>query len=230
MITIPTTELIGCLSDVLPVISDPKDDLAGVKIYWDGESLHFTTYDVNSGATVVWTPGEGAEGDYDDDGTIDDIEWGGPDDPWQTWIPLAQAKEILKLFKLPAKLWRFPVTLKCSLSGDRLTVERTDSPKGERLLSIPGMPEQLSKIPDVRNYCQDQDFSPTDRHMIGFAPFRIGAFGNVRPHGMLYLVLGRDGDPVQVNVGLRFAGFVYPSSAKTVPAFKMPDAMSVSHD
>jgi hypothetical protein len=60
MITIPTTELIGGLTDVLPIITDPKSDLAGVVVEWDGEALHFTAYDVYSGATVLWIPGEGA--------------------------------------------------------------------------------------------------------------------------------------------------------------------------
>lgn len=221
MITIPTTELIGGLNDVLPIISDPKAELAGVRIAWDGEKLHFTTYHVNSGATVSWWPGEGAEGDFDTDEDVEEINWGGDDAPWATWIRIEQAKEILKLFKLPAKLWRFPVTLKCSLSGDRLTIERTDSPKGERLLSIPGEPKMLREIPNVRTYCEDQDRTPTSVMGATFNAARLGAFGSVRPHGLMTLIFGQENDPVEVKIGTRFAGFVFPATAKSVPRFNL---------
>lgn len=217
MITIPTTELIGCLTDVLPQISDEKGALAGVKVAWDGDSLHFTTYDVYSGATVTWTPGEGAEGTIDESGESEseDIAWGGDDAAWATWIWLPQAKEILKLFKLPAKLWRFPVTLKCSLSGDRLTVERTDSPKGERLLSIPGQPDQLKHVPDM-GFMASAQREITDRPGARFHASRLGAFGGVRPHGAMQLTFGTVNDPVGVQIGSRVTGFLYFADAKDV--------------
>lgn len=217
MITIPTTELIGGLTDVLPTISNPKSELAGVKIAWDGDALHFTVYDVLSGATVQWVPGEGSESESDeDDETADDVNWGGDDAPWATWISLAQAKEILKLFTLPAKLWRFPVTLKCSLSGDRLTVERTDSPKGERLLSLPGYPEMLRKMPDVRGVAGSfSETTPTA--YLRFAGPRLAALGAVRYHGAMVLTHGADDDaPVCVTMGSRFVGFIYQTQAKSV--------------
>jgi len=236
MITIPTTELIGCLADVLPQISDPKGALAGVAIRWDGDTLHFTTYDVYSGATVSWTPGEGAEGSLDDDekeegpGWDDDIAWGGDDDPWETWIRLDQAKDILKLFKLPAKLWRFPVTMKCSLSGDRLTIERTDSPKGQRLLVIPGDRDMLKKIPDVRAvaYAENRDYKFPRNGRISFANTRLGAFGAVRYHGVMTLDFGSDDEPAGVRMGTRFAGFLYPAGAKNVRPYNfLRDASGV---
>lgn len=220
MITIPTTELIGCLADVLPQISDEKSALAGVKIEWDGESLHFTTYDVLSGATVLWTPGEGPEEEADDE--QEDIRWGGDDAPWATWIWLASAKEILKLFKLPAKLWRVPVTVKCSTSRDRLIIERTDSPRGERLLTVPADPEQLKNIPDVRAVA-DRVGRQLGAIPIGaaFTTSRLGAFGAVRPHAGLTLHFGADGDPVGIHVGSRFAGFIYQAGARNVRPFNL---------
>ncbi len=211
MITLPTTELIGCLTDVLPQISDEKGALAGVRVAWTGESLTFTTYDVYAGAVVEWVPGEGAEGDIDDDDNETlYVEWGGDDDPWATWIWLPQAKEILKLFKLPAKLWRFPVQVKCTLAGD-LIVERVDSPRGNRELRIPGDPDMLKRIPDVRAAAESVIAAgATLRDHVGFAAGRIGAFGAIRPHGALALRFGPGGDPVAVTAGSRFAGFIYP--------------------
>lgn len=220
MITIPATELIGGLSDVIPIITDPKGALAGVEIRWDGEALHFTAYDVFSAGTVAWFPGDGAEKDEDEN--AEEIEWGGEDAPWAAWIYLDDAKEILKLFKLPAKLWRTPVTIKCSLSGDRLIVERTDSPRGERLLTLPADPAQLAHIPPVRVIADRVAAgfgSPVDQ--AEFFHQRLGSFGAVRAHGTLRMVFGQEGDPTAVFIGTRYAGFIYPASAKNVRPFNL---------
>lgn len=221
MITIPTTELIGCLTDVLPIITDPKSELAGVQVEWDGESLHFTAYDVYSGGTVEWPPGLGAEGEPNEDSEADDPEWGGDDAPWSTWIRLDQVKDILKLFKLPAKLWRFPVTVKCSPTGDRLIIEREDGPRVGRQLMLQAEPGMLAKIPNVRTYTTDRDMTPTMRMNAVFTGYRLAAFGAVRPHGLMHMEFGQDGDPVAVNIGSRYRGFIYPSTAKHVPRFNL---------
>jgi hypothetical protein len=217
MITIPTTEMIGGLTDVLPIITDDKGSLAGVKVEWDGGALHFSAYDVFAGGTVRWTPGEGAEGEVDDE-TDDDTPWGATDSetPWATWIYLDSAKEILKLFKLPAKLWRTPVTVKCSLNRDRLIVERTDSPRGERLLSIPADPDQLRHIPDIREISMAADERLIAQEGIRFAGFRLGAFGSVRAHGVLRMAFGPVDQPVGIQIGSRYYGFVYPAGAEGV--------------
>lgn len=222
MITIPTTELIGGIQDVLPIITDEKSSLAGIKVAWDGESLHFTAYDVRSGGTVRWTPGEGAEGEIDEENEEDeDIDWGGDDAPWATWIWLPAAKEILKLFKLPAKLWRVPVTLKCALSGDRLIIERTDSPRGERLLIVPGDPDQLKHIPAIRQIAERAKYELVERGGATFANFRLGAFGAVRPHGDLSMYFDDNNEPVGIEIGTRYAGFIYQSGAKNVRPYSL---------
>jgi hypothetical protein len=223
MITIPTTELIGGLTDVLPVITDPKSDLAGVVVEWDG-ALHFTAYDVYSGATVLWIPGEGAEGDdesqeYDQDET----DFGGDDAPWRTWIWLDSAKEILKLFKLPAKLWRTPVTLKCTPVGD-LLIERIDSPRGNRELRVPGDPDKArSQIPHVGEiFAKAHDTAlPPREPVIAFFHQRLGAFGAARAHGTMTLWFGAEGEPTGVRIGTRYRGFIYPSDATNVRPFNL---------
>lgn len=216
MITIPTTELIGGLTDVLPQLTDEKSDYAGVRIDWDGTSLHFSAYDVHSGATVFWTPGEGAEGDIDEDDARD-VNWGGDDAAWRTWISVANAKEIVKLFKLPAKLWRFPVGLKCSPTGDRLIVEREDGPRVGRTLMAWADPTKVHSVPDVRAIAYAEDRQSNIK--IGpfeVAAYRLAAFGNVRGHGVLRFDFGGPDEPVGVTMGQRFAGFVYRSGAKGV--------------
>lgn len=222
MITIPTTELIGGLTDVLPTILDPKAELAGVKVAWDGESLHFTTYDVYAGATVEWTPGEGAEGEPNEDPEGgQEPAWGGEDAPWATWIRYEQAKEILKLFKLPAKLWRFPVSVKCSPTGDRLIIEREDGPRVGRQLMIQAEPEMLAKIPNVRTYVEDRGAERTQRGHVTFTAQRLAAFGAVRAHGLMTMVFGRDIDPAAIIIGSRFCGFLYPSTAEGVRPYSL---------
>jgi hypothetical protein len=215
MITIPTTELTGCLTDVLPIVTDPKhSNYAGILIRWDGERLHFAAYDIYSGATVAWFPGEGAEGELDDDAESDDIHWGGDDDPWATFIPYEQAKEIVKLFKLPAKLWRFPVGIKCSPTGDRLIVEREDGPRVGRQLMIQADPDMVAKIPNIRN--QAASGTICERDTAGFPNFRLAQFAGVRPHGVLVMVFKTSDDPVSIQLGNRFAGFIYQAGAKGV--------------
>jgi hypothetical protein len=224
MITIPTTELIGGIQDMLPIVLNEKSDLAGLAIEWDGESLHFTAYDVFAAATVKWTPGEGAEGDgqIETEGSDDgyEPEWGGDDSPWRTWIYLDAAKEIVKLFKLPAKLWRIPVTLKCTPVGD-LLIERVDSPRGNRELRVPGDPDKARRdIPAVSAI----------RHPLGlgidgtlatasFFHARLGAFGAARAHGTLCMIYGGASEPVAVAMGKRYAGFIYPTDTKNVRPF-----------
>lgn len=218
MITIPTTELIGGLSDVLPVITDPKSALAGVVVEWTGEALRFTTYDVYSGACVEWVPGEGAEGEIGDgdEAEDDDIAWGGDDDPWRTWIWLDHAKDIVKLFKLPAKLWRFPVQIKCTVAGD-LMFERVDSPRGNRELRIPGDLDKARRdVPDVTAIANAYDRTPTEHAAGRFNAARLGAFGAVRPHGLMQMEFGTVNEPVGVRIGSRFHGFIYFADAKNV--------------
>jgi hypothetical protein len=191
---------------VLPILSDPKEQ--GILIAWDGEQLHFAAHDVNSGGISTWIPGEGAEGEQDDEGSAD-VDWGGDDSPWQVFLWAGQAKEILKLFRLPAKLWRVPVTLKCTLTGDRLIIEREDGPKGERLLTLPSDQDRARKFPDIREIASRRTEVSTGYGDVQFWPARIGAFGQVRPHGALALHFGYEKEPVMVRVGTRFVGFLY---------------------
>lgn len=223
VITIPTTELIGGINDVLPIITDPKSSLAGIVVEWTGEKLVFTAYDVYSGGSVEWIPGEGAEGEIDlpEGSEQEDIDWGGDDEPWRTWIWLDSAKEILKLFKLPAKLWRFPVRIKCTVAGD-LQIERVDSPRGNRDLRVPGDPDKARKeIPGVAAIATAEDRTLTERRGARFNHQRLGAFGTVRPHGLMLMHFGDDNEPVSVLIGSRYRGFIHFADAKNVRPFSL---------
>lgn len=219
MITLPTTELIGGLNDVLPIITDPKSSLAGVVIEWTGDSLRFTAYDVFSGGSVEWIPGTGAEGSSDDE-DAPDIDWGGNDDPWRTWIWLAQAKDVIKLFTLPAKFWRAPVSIKCTAVGD-LIVERVDSPRGNRELRIPGDPDKArSDVPQVHEIARQ--IGQQGNQLLPGAAYnhqRLGAFGAVRLHGAMAMAFGQQGQATGVMIGTRYSGFIYPVGSPSVRPF-----------
>lgn len=221
MITIPTSELIGGLTDMVPHISNPKDGYtAGVKLAWDGEALHFTVYDVLSAATVLWLPGEGDEAEVDDEHD-EEIEWGGTDDPWTTFLWLPQVKEIVKVFRLPAKLWRTPVNVKCSPTADRLTIEREDGPRVGRFLQVSADTGKLKDIPDVRTIAYDERRTPAADGVAAFSPSRLAAFGVGRPLGVLKLEVGSVNEPVGVTMGSRYAGFIYRSDAKGVHQYNL---------
>lgn len=220
MITIPTAELIGGIQDMLPHILDERSGLAGIVVEWDGSALHFTAYDIYSGATVQWVPGEGAEKDdpIETEGSDDgyEPEWGGDDAPWRTWIWLPAVKEIVKLFKLPAKLWRTPVTIKCTPAGD-LIIERTDSPRADRYLRVPGDSDKARRdVPDVRAIAAKSAANDQPYDNMQFFHARLGAFGAARAHGTLTLFFGAMDEPTGITMGIRYAGFIYPTGSKNV--------------
>lgn len=215
MITIPTTELIGCIAETLPHISDPKHSAyAGLVLSWDGEALRFAAFDVYSGAEVTWVPGEGAEGDLDEDSDQgEDIAWGGADDPWRIFITYADAKEIVKLFKLPTALWRFPVKLKVNAVGTKLTVERDDMSRGERLLVLSTYNDTLKHIPSIEQVATQISRYQTTTY-VDLPTARLAAFGAALRHGTTALFFGPSDEPVAVRIGSRVVGFVYRSGRK----------------
>jgi hypothetical protein len=224
MIIIPTTELIGCISDVLPIFTVPPKDnpLGGIRIAWDRESLFFTAYDVYTGAQVEWTPGFGAESDMENgpEGSVwdDDIAWGGDDPAWEVFIRYEDAKEILKLFKLPAKLWRTPVSLKVNDIGTKLIIERDDSRRGERLLVLATDNDRLRDLPPFTEWIDRSVYQPYATDTISFpSPARLGSFGAVRPHGPITFTFGSEGHPAGIEIGSRFRGFIFETHEKPQP-------------
>lgn len=166
MITIPTSELLGLITDVAGFAPDTKTDPHhGILITWDPECDRLVTSaaDVLSGATSWWVPGEGDERvltEGEDDQTHADVLWGaelggemGSDEDrgWSIFIALEDAAQIVKVFKLPAKNRLTPVTLDVDWGRERLVVgrDRTEHVTGATLniktpdQSIP------SKFPDI---------------------------------------------------------------------------------
>lgn len=229
MLTIPTTELVNCITETLAHIQDPKhSETAGIVLTWGGEELHFAAYDVLSGAEVTWVPGEGAEGAADDE-SAEEIAWGGDDVPWRIFIDYDSAKEIVKLFKLPAKFWRYPVKLKVNGFGTKLTVERDDMARGERLLVVSTYNDVLKRIPDIHTVATSaHDIGP--RRTITLPAHRLAPFGLAARHGdMLIRMHGEDSQPIAITVGSRVTGFVYIPGKAGYSVLRNGAGVHVSH-
>jgi hypothetical protein len=225
MITIPTSELVGLFTDVLgftpAVKSDPR---YGVLIEWDGEALHTSAYDVLSAGRSTWIPGEGQEGDpRDGDEDERDFRWGGEDPAWRAFVSFDDIKAITTTFKVAAKLWWIPVSVKISPTGGRLTVERSgEFGKPVALITATVDLDTTARFPDVADAHEDmvQAWRNSDALVdaVAFSPYRLAAFGTVRSHGELLLRLVGQTGAVAVTMGTRFEGFIFPTGVRHAEA------------
>lgn len=219
MITIPTSELVTVLSGALafaPVVK--TDQLRGIQIEWDGEALHASAYDVLSGARVSWWDGAGREGAGDDADDVSDlnIHYGGDDAPWRAFVSYDDVTDLLKTFKVSAKLWWIPVNLKVNPMGTRLLAERTSGyGKPEATMAVKADLDVTHKFPDVKGIC---DYVLAGAHalrdQVQFAPHRLAAYGSVQVGEVMRLTFGVDGDPTIVQMGTRVVGFAHPIGAQ----------------
>jgi hypothetical protein len=228
MLIIPTSELIGLLTDVLgfsPVIKD--DPRRGVLIEWDGENLHASAYDVLSAGRATWMPGEGQESIDDKDGEVGEMlptdMWGGDDPAWKAFVTYDDAKDVIKAFKVASKLWWIPLSVKISPTGGKLTVERSgDYGKPAALVTVAVDRDVTAKFPDVSKAYAAlyDDWNALDDtiNVISFSPYRLAAFGTVRAHGTLVLRFAGEQGAVSASMGSRFVGFIFPDGARKAEA------------
>lgn len=223
MITIPTSELLGLITDVIGFAPASKDNPnCGILIEWDGDDLHAAAYDVLSAGRATWTPGEGDETDLDADGDSPydiDTNWGGDDSPWRAFISAEDAKEIVKTFKLPAKFRLVPLLVKCSLSGGALFVERQkETGRTAHIAMFRSDADRAAKFPDVQAVVHDAEVNTELVRGERFALSRLAAFGAVRAHGEMNILFGAEGQPSAVGIGSRFVGFIYAARPESTTA------------
>ncbi|WBB94237.1 hypothetical protein [Verrucosispora sp. WMMC514] len=204
MITIPTGELTGILADCIPFVF-PDSDLPAincVRVEWDGDMLHALATDRYRIAWSTWHP--------DDDPDIesqDDLftTWGSADDPWTATITLDDAKELVKVFKLPAKEQRVPLTVE--FAGGQVTVRR-DRDTGYTALRL-DIPDQLAEFPDVRKLLADGDrVEPVPG--LAFNAKYLADFGKVRQRAAMQLSFTGSKTLAHVAIGKRFTGAIMP--------------------
>jgi hypothetical protein len=200
MITIPTSELLGLLSDAIP-FANPDDDLPllnSVRVEWDGRRLHAQATDRYRVAWSQW--------DQEDMFT----QWGGVDDGWVALVPLAAAKGLVKNYRLPAKeAVRCPLTVE--LDWTKLTVKRSGATGHDELTTtIDGLPPETStQYPDLRALLANHDTTWPVRGL-SFTAKLLADFAKVRPRGSLEMSFTGQKTPVLVSIGERFRGAIMP--------------------
>lgn len=210
--TIPTAELVGTINDAIPFASDDKalPVLNAVQIEWDGEVLHARATDRYRAGWSRW----------DSNNEPGDLDHWGEGEPFKALISVDDAKQIVSLFKLPAKQGQTPVTV--SVGYDAVTIVR----------DVPGYPDltavfhtvttTFSTFPDLTKFLTDREpeLDPTGR--VTFEAKKLASFAKVRAHGPLQLRFAGEHGTTIVRIGDRFDGAIRPvrlvEDAATTPA------------
>lgn len=209
-LTLPTYELVGAFTDVIPFASTDKDfpPLYGVRVEWDGERLHTHATDRYHVGWSTWTPDDPPPSDVPVQDPLDG--WGADDDkPWSVFLDLPHAKEIVSVFKLPPKTAWHPVDV--SPDFGRLTVRRMgageDGVSAVRLtvetilgLDVVDVRKTLAKLPAV-----------VATRRVALSPPLLAHFAKVRPHGPLQLELAGEKGAIRARMGTRFTGAIMPT-------------------
>lgn len=205
-VTITTADLIGLLGDTIP-FAFPDDDLPSInaiRLWWDGDMLHTQATDRYRIAWSSWSPDDEPERDYQADLLA---QVGSGDDPWQVLIPLDEAQQLVKAFKLPPKEAFAPLTLDADVN--QLTVKRSrDTGHCATRIDVEG--RDLADWPDVSKFLEAHDVvSKVDG--LALNPKFLADFAKVRSRGCpLSLRFTGDDSAVLVSIGERFVGSIMP--------------------
>ncbi len=200
MITIPTSDLCGLLTDVAP-FAFPDDDLPDVnvvRVEWDGNMLHASATDTMRAARSSWHPS-----DSDDNDTMFAV-YGGADDRWSLLVDLAEAKEIAKVFSLPKKEGATPLTL--TYDNGRLVIARNrDTGHTAHTMVVEG---RLVNFPNLGGML-DTAIQPVATGVVDYSGALLAPFGLVRQRGgLLRMTFGAQ--RTRITIGDRFVGTIQP--------------------
>lgn len=211
MITISTGDLLGVIGDAIPFALDDEEfpEVSNLRLEWDGDMLHATTTDLYRIGWASWHPD-----DDPDAGGQDNLltEWGGADDPWAVYVSLANAKHLIKTYKLPFKRRRAPLEVEF--------VEHLDSPSElivrRRLwtghTSITTVIEALlldNPPKHPRDVLAAAD-TVTPAGQLVYNANWLADFAKVRARGPLELTITGETGPTLVTIGKRFVGAIKP--------------------
>jgi hypothetical protein len=206
MITIPTGDLTGILTDVIPFAlrDDEIPMLNAVRIEWDGEQLHAMTTDRYRLGWSTWEPGDMADGEDVQDDLF--TEWGSGDDPWRCTLALVDATQIAKVFKLGPKEAGVPLTVDYEADRRRLTVKRAKD-SGHSAITITA-DDAFVEFPDLRAMLARSD-KLTARREVEYTAAFLADFAKVRPRGPLSMRHTKG--LTHVSIGERFVGAIMPT-------------------
>jgi hypothetical protein len=203
-ITIPTTEFVGLIGDVL-AFAFPKPDLPHVncvRFDWDGEMLHAAATDTLRAARSSWHPDD-TDGSSDQDSLFTTL--GGADDPWTVIAGYAEARELVNVYKLPSKEGRTPLTL--DYNRGSLRVIRSRDTGHQAITTV--VESKAVDFPDVRKAL---DVEPVVEGVeaIHFAGQHLADLGSVRQRGTLRLAFAGARRATRVTIGERFVATLNP--------------------
>lgn len=207
MITIPTSDLVGVLGDVIH-FSDPDEEnpiTNALRLEWDGDMLHALATDRYVIGCSRWNA---------DDAPADEQEallpkWGGADNPWGITLRRSDAEDIIKNYKLGGKQGYVPVTLDCF--EDRLRIKRNKvAGHSELTQDIDG---SEFEFPNVRALLTATNL-PDTIDGIGFDPKKLALFSKVRPRAHMHMTFTGTNKPTHVSIGERFTGAIMPFREK----------------
>jgi hypothetical protein len=226
VITIPTAELVGVLSDAIPFASKDEDfpALNAVRLHWDGDMLHAQATDRYVLGWSQWDPSDDPDRDEQEDLFT---KWGGADDPWTILLPLADATDIVKVFKLGPKEGWTPLTI--DLIDGRLKVMRhRDTGHSAITQVVEGLDAEFPKLDELLRAANM--FDTTDG--LSYDAKRMALFARVRPRGPMRLTFtaGPGGGPglTHVQIGERFNGAIMPVREKDDEAAQPVEAEKVA--
>jgi hypothetical protein len=198
VITLPTREFVGLLGDAIPFALDSDDlpDYRIVRVEWDGKRLHASATDTMRAARSTWDP------DDDDAGQSAMFPvLGGVDDRWAVLVDLAEAKELAKVYKLPAKEGDTPLTL--DYRNGYLVVDRSkDTGHSAIKVVVQG---RLVNFPNLSKQAVEE---------LPYTGGQLAAFGQVRQRGPMTLTFQGPREPTVVRIGERFVGTLMPAIVK----------------
>jgi hypothetical protein len=207
MLIVPTGDLVGILSDVLPFAPAGKDNAHyGVLLEWDGTALHAHAADGLSAGISTYDPE-----DPNDFGEDNDQAWGpfGETPRWRVFVTADDVAEIVKTFKVPYKLRAIPLFLRVDETGARLTIERhRASGKTAHVMTVEPTDADRS-FRDIRAEVERFDKNPVELSRIPVWAHRVAAFEQAGRRGVMwqYPVEMSDASLLVIRIGERFVGY-----------------------
>lgn len=211
MIIIPTGDLVGVINDVIPFAWPDAElpTLNTVRLRWDGEQLDAMTTDRFRLAIPTWRPGDVGPGEEFQDEL--GADFGSADDPWSMTMPLAQAKEIVKVFKLPPKEGGVPLTFDYDTDRFQAKVARSKE-TGYSGLSLIAY-DTREDFPDLSKIVADA--KPQPAAAVAYSAKWLADFAKVRPRGPMVLTPCGTHHLTLVTIGARFTGGIVPQRTDT---------------
>lgn len=208
MISIPTGDLVGILSDVIP-FACPDDDLPtihAVRLEWSGNALHALSTDRYRIGWSAWSPDDDPYEERQEDLFT---EWGGTDDPWAATVTLDDVKHLVKTYKLTGKgVYYVPLTVEY---GGRAVRVKRGKDTGHSAIDT-RVEDLFVPYPNLRDLLATND---TIAPVTGgsFNAKLLADFAKVRPRGPLHMQF-TDGRFVHLSIGERFVGAIMAVDAE----------------